>query len=432
MKLLKTFLIFSFFPLMILAQEYDVVLQREKILPSVLIGSIQQKKEEKLLSTFLNVLQSDIRLSGLFHEPDLLVVSHEDSSKLKDGWLQDYAVFMKYQDSKFFLDVYESKNRTKLFSLNSDVLKTSSNTRKIAHALFDQMVFRLLNKKTIVNSRILYTVRSKKDEEFISEVWMCDYDGYNAKQLTYEKSYGVNPIFVPNRFGSSHYIFISFKNGQSKLFLGSLDGDKIFPIMPLKGNQLLPSISLSGDKLAFVSDASGRADLFVQHLNKNGVFLGKPQQIFSKPRSIQASSSFAPDGKQIVFVSDKDGSPRLYLMGLGQNRASSRPKVELISLKNRQNGSPSWSYDGRKIAFVAKTEGIYQIWIYDLETKEEWQLTKGLENKENPSFAKDSLHLVYNTEGKEGAKLYLINLMDKKPMLITKEHQECRFPSFEP
>ena len=69
-----------------------------------------------------------------------------------------------------------------------------------------------------------------------------------------------------------------------------------------------------------------------------------------------------------------------------------------------------------------------QICVYDFYTGEELQVTTGPGDKENPVWAPDSLHVLYNSQG----QIYLINLNDPKPVAITSGPGEKRFPAWEP
>jgi len=181
--------------------------------------------------------------------------------------------------------------------------------------------------------------------------------------------------------------------------------------------------------LAFISDATGRADLFIQKLDASGMLVGKPQQLFSYPGSTQASPTFSPDGSKIAFVSDKDGTPRIYIIP-SEITNNKRAKPVLLTKQNKENTCPNWSPDGKKIAYSAKTNGVRQIWIYDFEAEQELQLTTGPGNKENPCWAPDSLHLVFNSTDPDSTELYLVNLNQPEAVQITKGPGKKHYPTW--
>jgi TolB protein len=168
--------------------------------------------------------------------------------------------------------------------------------------------------------------------------------------------------------------------------------------------------------------------LFMQEFNPENGESGKPVQLFSYPRSTQASPTFSPDGSKIAFVSDKDGSPRIYLLPAVHFEKRATPT--LLTKKNIENSCPSWSPDGKKIAFSAKTKGTRQIWIYDFDAGEEWQLTDGTGNKENPSWAPDSQHLVFNSTDGHVSELYLVNLNQPDVIKISSGPGVKHYPSW--
>jgi TolB protein len=289
--------------------------------------------------------------------------------------------------------------------------------RKGIHRLSDLIYKELFGIEGIASCRLLYAQRDSSGIGFISEIYCCDSDGANPERITFDNDYCVTPSFYPK---SEDFFYISYKQGQSKIFRSNVKSKKSELAFELRGSQVLPSMDRQGVQMAFISDVAGRPDLFVHSF-------GKSRQLFSAPRATQASPTFSPDGQKIAFVSDKDGSPRVYLMDLHQVRKS----LHLLTKRNRENTSPAWSPDGKKLAYSAKVDGVRQIWLYDFETEDEIPLTSGGVNKENPSWAPDSLHLVYNTENEDESELFILQIKQKVPIQITSGGGQKRFPAWE-
>ena len=308
--------------------------------------------------------------------------------------------------------------------------------RHAIHLLADAIQKDLFGTKGIASQRILFSQRVKNTgisgSEWLSDIWTADWDGANAKRLTMARGYCITPSFMPQKIAHSdgEYYYVSSDGGQTKIYRSSNDA-KASPMIRMRGSQLLPAISKTGQQIAFISDAAGRPDLFVQNLDTEGKQVGKARQLFSAPFATQASPTYAPDGGKLAFVSDKDGTPRIYVMEIPDPRSTRRVVPKLLTKKNRENTSPSWSPDGAKLAYSARTDGVRQIWIYDFAAAEEWQLTFGPDNKENPCWASNSLHLIYNTETNDISELFIINLNQQQPMQISTGFGQKRFPSWE-
>jgi len=302
--------------------------------------------------------------------------------------------------------------------------------RKTLHKLADAIHKTFYNEDGAASSQILYSLKSKGGTSWVSEIWACDWDGGNARQLTREGSYCVTPVFVPEsaKYANDRFLYVSYKMGQPKIFIASMREGVGKRLIDLRGNQLLPAISRQRDKIAFICDAGGRTDLFLQEFHPQQAGVGKPVQLFSHPRSTQASPTFSPDGKQIAFVSDKDGPTLIYV--IPAHFSEKRANPVLITKINRENSCPSWSPDGKKLAYSAKTKGIRQIWIYDFDAAEERQLTDGPGNKENPSWAPDSKHLVFNSTDAGVSELYIVNLNQPEVVKITQGPGIKHYPTW--
>ncbi len=361
-----------------------------------------------------------------------------DTSLWKDLGTR-YVVRAIIRDKKLSAKTLFVKNNTSKLVKDVPLTGNIDNDRRSIHNVADIIHKIFFSTEGIASTRILYSMRSKDSQnesfKWTSEIWECDYDGANKQQLTHLQGYAITPIYVPPKSGhpSGSFFFVSYLVGEPKIFTASLRDGVGHRFSYLRGNQLMPTITLQRDKIAFISDVTGNADLFLQDFNPDTGPIGKPYQIFAARRGTQASPTFSSDGKRIAFVSNKDGSPRIYVMDVPRPGMKLKDiSTTLISKENHENTCPAWSPDNTKIAYSAKTNGVRQIWVYNFNTEQETQLTQGPSHKENPSWAPNSHHLIFNSSTPFSSELYIVNMNQLKSVKITSGNGEKRFPSWEP
>lgn len=324
-----------------------------------------------------------------------------------------------------------------------------SKDRGKIHQLSDCIHQTLFGKPGIASTKILYVVKKRESSNSrepvtTSEVYEADYDGYNARQLTHTNSLCATPVWVPPRAsGIAHadslqpqkcqtFLYVSYELGQPKIYASSLRDGKVYRVTTMRGNQLTPAVASDGSAIAFCSDITGTADLYLVPFEAGIGAVGKPRQIFHVKGTATGCPAFSPDGSKIAFVSNKDGSAKIYIMDIPKFGAKSTDlHPVLITKRCRESTAPSWSPDGKKIAYSAKNGGERQIWIYDVERGTEQQLTDGRGSKESPSWAPDSLHLVFHAFTGSGCELYMVNMNQPKPVKISSGPSEKLFPSWE-
>ncbi len=419
-------------------EEIQIQLPTASVLETLYLGKIEGK-DPSFNSLYLAQLE-EILLFDFNHNGSTSVVtqSPERERQLKTPtafWKKEgvsYVVSCKVQERSLHATLFTS-DTAKLQTFNHIPLtgELASDRRQI-HKLADSIHKILFQEEGIASTQILFAYKNQREnsKEWTSEIWECDYDGANPRQLTHERSYCVTPVSMPQRLGyiDNHFLYVSYKIGQPKIYVGDRKGGTSKRLVDLRGNQLLPAVSSQRDKVAFICDAGGRTDLFLQSFDPKTGQVGKPIQLYSHPRSTQASPTFSPDGSQIAFVSDKDGGMRIFLIGTKQTEK--RANAILLTKQNRENTCPAWSPDGAKLAYSAKTNGVRQIWIYDFATQEERQLTTGPGHKENPSWASNSRHIVFNSSDGAISELYLVNLNQPEVVKINPGPGQKHYPSW--
>jgi tricorn protease len=168
-----------------------------------------------------------------------------------------------------------------------------------------------------------------------------------------------------------------------------------------------PQYSPDGKWIAFISDRSGREEIYI--VSSDGV--GDPKKVTDLD-VLKFGFNWSPNSKEIAFVSS-DYKLRKYSVESGQT-------VELAASKFGNLGTPQWSPDGKWIAYsrpeYTRTSDVYLI---PSGGGEEHKVTFESNNDANPRFSHDGrkLYFVRREDGGGGgpgggasAQIYSIGL----------------------
>lgn len=332
-------------PLVLFGEELEVQLATQSQLKPLYLSRLYAAPSDydwRYLDELRSVLEFDLNLNGCCSVQSVRE-ELEEHLQWPDVRKDFDLAFWEKQKIPYLLTLQVARNRLTLIAF--DVALGASKKfaevpicgriekdRQTLHRLSDSVTKDLFGVEGVAFLRILYSYRTKpEDQEWQSAIWICDADGVGATPITRDGSYSLSPGFFPKTEGEEEreFYYVSYKQGQSKIYRSSLSQSEGVPMISLRGSQVLPAIAKGGRLFAFISDVAGRPDLFLQTLDKRGQLLGKARQIYSQPRATQASPTFSPDGKKIAFVSDKDGPPRIYAMDIPFLRAS-RAAVESL------------------------------------------------------------------------------------------------------
>ncbi len=146
-------------------------------------------------------------------------------------------------------------------------------------------------------------------------------------------------------------------------------------------------------------------------------------------RAVESSPSWSPDSKKIVYASDEAGGrPQIYTISASGGKAH---RLTTSSF-SRYCTSPSWSPDGKKIAFVAQLAGNFDVCLYDVNSRQIYQLTTNPNNDEGPSWACDSRHIAYSRVYGRKSKIMLLDSETGKTSLLIQSGEYCGSPSWGP
>lgn len=285
---------------------------------------------------------------------------------------------------------------------------------RAAHHLSDAIVGELTGEVGIAQTRLLFARR----EGTAREIWIVDYDGQNARQVTRNGSLNLTPRWSPDL---AQVAYTSFHGGRQQLLLLDASSGRSRRIAEYPGLNLGASWSPSGDELLVTLSRDGNPEIYRLGLD------GKPVQRLTFDSSIECSASWGPGGRQVLFTSDRTGVPQIYVMDReGSNRRR-------LSYEGRYNESSAWSPRGDRVAFVSRIEGRFDVFTVAPDGSDLRRLTgPGDGNNEDPSWAPDGRHIVVSSDRGGYRQLWALDVETGEARAITRGAVDDTNPDWGP
>jgi Tol biopolymer transport system component len=173
-------------------------------------------------------------------------------------------------------------------------------------------------------------------------------------------------------------------DGNEVAFVGQRQGKDVLQItrtrgggtrrieLPLEG-VLSPQWSPDGRHLVFTGNQGGTTDLYMVNVDGTGF------RRLTNDRYGDYMPVFSPDGSTIAFASDRGGNSDFeYLRFSHLQIALYDMATGTISMVPNQEGlniNPQWAPDGKSVAFISDRAGVPNVFLYDFNAREHYQLT---------------------------------------------------------
>jgi len=181
---------------------------------------------------------------------------------------------------------------------------------------------------------------------------------------------------------SSRRIAVSI---HGEIFTAPVDEGDLKQVTDSPARERSVSYSPDGKLLAYISDQSGREEIFVFPVDGSA-----PAQQVTNIDALKLAYNWSPDSKEIVFTASDDKLRKLAI--------ATKQVTELDSSRYGGFGNPTWSPDGKWIAYsksdVSRTSDIFVMASSGGE-KEPHKITFDASNDVNPRFGPDGRKLFF-------------------------------------
>lgn len=168
------------------------------------------------------------------------------------------------------------------------------------------------------------------------------------------------------------------------------------------------SPSPDGTKLVFVANRLGRTRLGMLPLMQKKIANEQDINWLSEDSANQFETPrFSPDGQKIaVGVRQPDGCKDIWILGSQGN------KIEELMHDHAIDGGAVWSADGRSLYFSSDRSGIFNLYVYDLASKQISQLSNVIGGAFTPSVTPDGNDIAFSNYSSLG---FDIHVLENKP-----------------
>jgi len=253
-----------------------------------------------------------------------------------NGWRATKAEHLAYGKVAKEGDTYVCEFRLiDLFSgdqvFGKELRVTLDHPRLAAHKFSEEIIRSIEGVPGIGTTEICYSAGATGSKE----IWVADYDGANARQLTHHGSISIKPKVSPD---GNMIAYLSYKERYCYLYVFDRRTGVSTALSKEPGLNSAPSWSPDGKTIAMTLSKDGNTEIYLK--NPDG---SNPRRL-TRNRYGDTSPVFSPDGGRIAFVSEQGGAPQIYVMD------TSGGNVRRLSYQGGSSYDPAWSPDGKCIA----------------------------------------------------------------------------------
>ncbi len=346
--------------------------------------------------TFLTVLKADLNRSGYF------TVTSRGGALNVVGTCSAAGSQLQVQ-----CQVFETATRQR--RLGRAYNGNAADPRSLAHKVADEIVYAVTGKPGMASAKLaLVSNRTGR-----KELYICDIDGHNLRQVTNDRSIVVGPSWAPDR---QSLVYTSYKLGYPNVYITSRGR----PVSSTGGLNTSGAISPDGKSMALILSKDGNPELYIKSMRS-----GRLKRLTNTHRFNEASPCWSPDGNHLAFVSDATGRPQIYIISKNGGQA------RRITTTGSENVAPDWGKNGW-ITCSSRVGGRYQIAVINPSARSMRVLETDWADYEDPSWAPDGRHIVCSRTSNYRSAIYLLDTLKDSPVALVSGSEDWFSPACSP
>jgi TolB protein len=295
----------------------------------------------------------------------------------------------------------------------------------------DQILRAYTGKPGIFSTRIVFIGRRTKGTA--KQVFISDFDGSNAVQITSTNAPHVSPTWSPDgRFVT----FTSFEDRNPDLFIYDVVSGRKRKLSGRKGLNSGSNWAPNGKLVAMTGSVDANADIYVIEPT------GGERRILIRGEGLDVDPTFSPDGKWIAFVSGRFGNPHIFRASLVWDGETNVRVTgdQRLTWAGWWNATPAWSPESDKIAFAGYDRDIdrFDLFMMNPDGTNLERLTLRAGDNERPTWAPNGQMIMFqsnrvdNGPGKGVNQLWIMNRDGSQQRRINTGLYEAQTPIWGP
>jgi Tol biopolymer transport system component len=233
------------------------------------------------------------------------------------------------------------------------------------------------------------------DAEFAGprRIWTTDARGRNPQQLTTDSSEAAvhtSPAWSPD---GSRLAFRLVENTKSDIAVVDLETRRVVRITDDNVTDLDPEWSATGDALYYCSSGGGGLNLWRVPIAPGGGAAGPAEQLTTGAGN-DLQPAVAPVSGRVAFTILAINSD-LWRLPVSPTTGQPSGEPRALVATTREDSRGAWSPDGRLVAFNSDRLGDMNIWVHDVATGADRQLTRGPGGDYQPSWSPDGSRIAF-------------------------------------
>ncbi len=295
------------------------------------------------------------------------------------------------------------------------VKKEGKLPRGWGYALADSII-ELAGQRPFASCKLAYCQkRDGKSPQY--EICVADFDGSHPQVISKSKRQLLGIRW--NRDEESPMILFSrYTPINIQLVSRSLSGTETIA-SNFDGLNMLPTFSIDGKEVVLCLSRDGSSQLYQYGYNHKLKKIGYTRLTYNHGNNIYPT--FLDNG-DLVFCSDfETGTPYIYYLNRKEDA------IERLT-SGAASAAPSYNSATNNIMFTKVVEGVMQIFLCDLTTKKERQITFDKGHKQECGFSPCGNFIVYGIQEGPYQRIISYSLLTKTKRTLTAGDVSCSYP----